>query len=217
MIPVFLKTAQFSEPSSPLYYLVAANGTFVVKKTAVFSSITRAPTQMIHQEECLRLSLPRLPEEMVGRIWGFFKDVYERWQGEAVVFLYYAPDNGSFLVSPPPQTLYRHWNKGGWWTEMRVSYGSLPREKGFLKIGDAHSHCELPAFNSCVDDWDDREDGVRIVMGNVDRERPDLLTSFIVNGTRFRCNPDDVLEAAPSSLPPPREWLERVKCKAREI
>jgi len=39
MIPTFFKTGDFREPDTPLYYLVTANGLFLVRKTALFTSI----------------------------------------------------------------------------------------------------------------------------------------------------------------------------------
>ena len=216
MIPVHLKKIGFSEPSSSLYYLVAANHIFLVKKTHLFSSVSKAYSVpgLVEQEESLSLRFPKVPRQIMEQVYRFFLAVYQKWDGEAVVFLYYAASSGSFRVSVPPQTLFRYKLFGQWRTEMRVSYGYLPRPEGFVKLCDAHSHADLPAFFSCTDDRDDKEDGLRIIIGKLHRPKPDISVSFVANGTRFMLRPEDTLEDFSTSLPPPpQEWLEKVTCK----
>ncbi len=218
MIPVYLKTEDFAEPASGPYYLVTARGNFLVKKTNLFTSVTPAEVipGLLGQKESLSLRLPKLPQEIVEQMYGFFDAVFQMWDGEAIVFLYYSPETGSFKIEPPPQTLFRYKSFAGFWrTEMRVTYGYLQRPEGYIKLGDAHSHADLPAFFSCTDDEDDKEDGLRITLGNLDRSRPDVSASFIVNGARFTLNPEDVLEEFYEPAPPPQEWLERVTVKVK--
>jgi hypothetical protein len=89
----------------------------------------------------------------------------------------------------------------------------VTRPAGFLKLGDAHSHGDSPAFFSSIDDRDDGEDGLRVVMGRLDRPRPDICVSFVANGTRFRLDVEDVLEDFTEPLPPPEAWTRRVACR----
>ena len=215
MIPIYLKTADQSEPAHPTYYLLAGNGVFVVKKTALFSSVTaaKAVVGLDEQSLALTLSVPRLPRHLVERIYGFFQFVYERLAGEAIVFIYYSPDRCEFHLDAPPQRLTRYRTHGGWRTEGKVKYGSLRRPKGFLKLGDAHSHGDSPAFFSSDDDRDDGEDGLRVVIGNLDRRRPEVRASFIANRTRFPLYVTEALEDFETPLPPPQAWLRRVTCK----
>ncbi len=218
MIPVYFKTEDFTEPATDIYYLITARSNFLVKKTNLFTSVTQAEVipGLLGQKESLSLRLPRLPREIVEQMYGFFDAVFQMWDGEAIVFLYYSPETGDFKIEPPPQTLFRYKSFAGFWrTEMRVTYGYLQRPEGYIKLGDAHSHADLPAFFSCKDDEDDKEDGLRITLGNLDRSRPDVSASFVVNGARFTLNPEDVLEDFSTPAPPPQEWLERITVKER--
>jgi hypothetical protein len=213
MIPVYLKTSDFAEPSDMLYFLVTASGNFLVRKTELFTSITevRELPGLSAQGEGVRLRLPRLPRALLEQMYGFFQAVYEQWEGEAIVFLYYSPKSATYRLEAPPQTLFRYQTfLGGWRTQMRVEYGYTPRPPGFLKVGDAHSHGDLPAFFSCTDDHDDQEDGLRITLGNLDRAAPDVSVSFVVNGRRFYLKPENILEPFSVPLAPPPEWMERV-------
>jgi hypothetical protein len=115
-------------------------------------------------------------------------------------------------VDAPPQRLTRYRTYRGWRTAGKVEYGSLPRPAGFLKLGDAHSHADSPAYFSSVDDRDDGEDGLRVVIGDLDRSRPDVDVSFVANGTRFKLDVQDVLEHFTVALAPPEAWTRRVTC-----
>ncbi len=218
MIPLHLKTTEFTEPAAPLYYLVAANGMFLVKKSALFASITSAPSvpALARQSESLRLSFPKIPRRILEPVYGFFCEVYRKWDGEAIVLLYYSPEQETFRVGVPPQTLFRYRRCGEWRTEMRLTYGHYPRPEGFLKLGDAHSHGDMPAFFSYTDDRDDREDGLRITIGRLDRRTPDISASFVVSGTRFLLKPEETLEGFSAPLTPPRQWLKQVTCQYEE-
>ena len=215
MIPAYFKTDEFREPASPCYYLVTASGIFLVRKTELFSSVTKADAVpgLAPEEPSCSLSFPRVPREITEQLYGFFQAAFDEWEGEAVAFLYYAPESRTFGVAVPPQTLFRHRWFGGWRTEKRVVYGHLPRPEGFLKLGDAHSHADFPAFFSCTDDRDDGEDGLRIVIGDLHRLEPSISVSFVASGTRFALRPEDVLEDFSAPVPPSREWLERVVCR----
>ncbi|MBI4168885.1 MAG: Mov34/MPN/PAD-1 family protein [Acidobacteria bacterium] len=199
-----------AEPSAPIYYLVAANGVFLVDRSLLFTSVTPAPRVpgLARADVSLQLSLPRIPRQLLERMYGFFRAVYETWQGEAVAFIYYAPASRTFRLAVPPQTLAHAGH---------VTYGHLSRPDGFIKLGDAHSHAAFPAFFSGTDDRDDAQDGLRIVLGRVHRRPPDVSVSFVAHATRFLLRPQDILEDFSTPLTPPRKWLERVTCGTEEM
>jgi PRTRC genetic system protein A len=212
MIPVFFKTEAFSKPESTLYFLIAKNGLFVACKTNLYTSVTRAsrPNGLMDQEQALALHFPKIPRDIMEQVLGFFEAVYKKWEGEAIVFLFYNTTNKAFRIGVPAQTLFRYKSVGRWRTEMRIEYESAPRPPGFIKLGDIHSHADLPAFFSCADDNDDAEDGLRIVIGKLDRSAPDIRASFVVGRTRFVLAPNDIVEEFSRTMTPPQEWLEKV-------
>lgn len=215
-IPLYFKTPDGIEPPSPLYYLVAKNGTFLVNKTSLFVAVTPVTevAGLAAQDPSLALHIPRIPQHVMEQIYGFFQAIYDKWQGEAIAFLYYAPERGTYRIDIPPQTLFGVNHRGRWRIQRRVAYGYLPRSQGSIKVGDAHSHCDLPAFFSCADDRDDCvEDGLHLVMGNLDCSRPDLSMSFVTGGTRFKLPTAMVAEDFSTPCPPPEEWLKQVTCR----
>jgi proteasome lid subunit RPN8/RPN11 len=215
MIPTYLNTPDLCEPADPVYFLVAANDIFLVNKTALFTSITEARdiSWLAPQKPSLRLSFPKVPRQLMEQIYGFFQVVYNRWRGEAVAFLYYAQATGHFGVAVPPQELRRYQCAGRWYTEPSVNYGYLSPVAGYVKLGDVHSHMNLPAFFSRTDSRDDWQDGLRIVLGSLDRPVPDVRASFIAQGVRFALKTEEALEDFSTPLPPPQAWLDRVTCR----
>jgi hypothetical protein len=218
MIPLYAKTLDRVEPRDSIYYLLAANGVFLVKKTVLFESVT-PPVEVAGVEPqsiALKLSFPQVPHEVMATIYGFFQFVFRKWDGEAIVFLFYSPVRNEFRVDAPPQRLTRHRTPRGWRTEGRVEYGAVSRPTGFLKLGDVHSHGDSPPFFSTVDDRDDGEDGLRIVMGNLDRPEPAVRASFIASGIRFKVPTTDVIEEFSAPAPPPEAWIRRVRCTYKD-
>jgi hypothetical protein len=212
---VYLKTPGFQEPPVALYYLVASNGIYLVKKTPLFASVTEAGA--IHglepQAQAVTLAVPRVPREVMEAVYGFFLEAYRRWESEAVALLFLAPATGAFRVEIPPQTIVRYRAFGGWRTEQRVEYGPTERPKGHLKLGDLHSHAGMPPFFSHTDDRDDREDGLRVVVGRLDRVKPEVRVSFVSGRTRFSLDPEEVIEEFSDPVPPPDEWLAQITCR----
>jgi hypothetical protein len=212
MIPLYTKTATLQTPTNSIYYLLAGNGIFLVRKTRLFESVTESGhvRGLERQTTSLRLSFPKLPCELLARIYGFFLYVYRQLDGEAIVFIYYSPERRIFHADAPPQQLTRHRTRTGWHTEGRVQYRSLPRPMDFIKLGDAHSHGDSAAFFSSVDDRDDSEDGLRVVMGKLDQPLPEIRASFIASGVRFSLRLEHVLEEFDEPLAPPAAWIRRI-------
>jgi hypothetical protein len=214
MIPLYCRTTDFCEPRDPLYYLLAANGIFLVKNTSLFSSVTTARTVagLEDQTEALQLRFPPVPRGAMELIWGFFREVYERWEAEAVVFLYYVPELKKYRLGVPAQRIFRYKRGGIWRTEGRVVYDNMARPNGHILLGDVHSHCDLPAFFSYTDDADDKADGLRIILGRVDRSQPDVKASFVASGRRFKVETERACERFGVPQVPPRGWLKQITC-----
>jgi hypothetical protein len=115
MIPTFFKTADFTEPHTPLCYMVAANGLFLVRKTGLFTSISRTSgvAGLEAQQPTLSLRFGKIPRPVMERVYGFFDWAWRQWQSEAILFLYYSATTGRFLLDAPPQTIYLYRRMGG--------------------------------------------------------------------------------------------------------
>ena len=218
MIPVHVRTPGAPLPDGAVYYVVAAEGVFLARRNHLFESVTKVDrvAGLESQAPVLNLYFQKVPRALLERVYGFFQFVHQRWEGEAVVLLYYSPELG-FAVEVPPQKLFRYQTLFGWRTEGRVEYGQVARPPGYVKLGDIHSHADMPAYFSMTDDRDDAEDGLRIVIGSVNRSFPDVRASFVTGGYRFKLDAEDVLEDFSVPLPPPAEWTRRITCRYENL
>lgn len=214
--PLILKTSPDASCEARLYYEVAANGVFQVKEAPTHRVVTRAvhPIPGLHpSEERLELRCPRLPAALLEDVLALFREVNERWGGEAIVILFHRAETGEYRVGVPTQRIpcYRD-SLGRWRTWLELDYDDTPRPEGFLRFGTIHSHADQPAYASQTDCADEHfQEGLHVVFGNVDRREPSRAASFVASGTRFPLDPDRVLE--PCAMPARRArraWLTQV-------
>ena len=205
MIPLYLKGADFAEPADAVYYLLARDGLFLVKRTPVFVSCIRAQglPWLAGVREEVRWRGPRIPSPLLGRVVGFFREVYQRYQAEAVVLLLCRADRPAFEMEVPEQVV-----AGG---HARYQIGPCPA--GLIRVGTLHSHAGAEAFHSDLDDLDERHaDGLHVTVGTLDR-RPTYACSLMVDGRRFPLTPLEVFEAIPADGGDPADpaWLARLR------
>jgi len=112
----------------------------------------------------------------------------------------------------PPQRIFRYRLGNRWRTEGHVEYEAIRRRKECVLLGDVHSHCDLPAFFSYTDDLDDKADGLRIILGRVNRNRPEIAASFVASGQRFPLRAEQACEDFCTPRVPPRHWLRQITC-----
>lgn len=215
--PVIVKSPEHERPNASLYYEVAENGVFQVRNTALYRAVTRATgliPGLLPEYERLHLEFPPLPARLLEEVAAFFAEVYRRWEGEAVVILFYRVETREHRVGVPPQTLLgRRQFDGTWRAHHALHYGSVERPKGFLRLGTIHSHADLPAYSSAVDCADEQfEDGLHVVFGDFHRRVLSQSASFVANGVRFPLRPADVLEPVSYPRRPARpEWMKRIQ------
>ncbi|MDR3703759.1 MAG: hypothetical protein P4L56_29185 [Candidatus Sulfopaludibacter sp.] len=123
MIPLYCKTADFEEPPEAMYHLLTRDGLFRVLRTGLFTAVlsVEGVPDLESQKSGLQLGFPRVPRKLMESVYGFFQAVFDRWEAEAIVLLYYSPEQRIFRVAVPKQTIYRYQNGSRWHTEGRVS------------------------------------------------------------------------------------------------
>ena len=213
---VLLKTESRVESDESLYYLVAANGVFQIRNTPAYYAVTFSEGEipgLVPETEMLRLRCPPLSAEWTDEVLAFFDAVFQRWKGEAIVVLFYRPETHEYLVRAPTQRIERYRSRGAWVTEHHLDYDYVERPEGYLRFGTIHSHASSPAYASYTDCADERyEDGLHIVVGDLQRDEQSRSAAFVANGRRFPLDPDRVFPSRP--LPKKsarREWLEQVE------
>src|SRR5712691_7362490 len=158
MFPIYLKDQDpFPPPPEPTYFLLARHGVYLVKRSPLYDAVTKCEEELpTLAAQCpqLRLKIPQFPQSMFEAVVGFFVEVFQRYQTEAIVMLFYAPARGFRVLVPPQQV--RRWAMGAdSLSTDHVQYQHLPRPQGYLQLGSIHSHGALPATHSCLDVLDE--------------------------------------------------------------
>ena len=207
MMPFYLKDASYSEPSEPLYYLLAGDGLYVSRRNRFFTTQLRVqglPGLQSHAEK-VQLHLPaKLPEHLLTQAVAFFRTVFERFDSEAILLLYYAADEERYELVAPKQEV----------TPLTCHYDIEATPSGWLRVGSLHSHGALQAGHSDVDARDERhEDGLHFTIGNLDR-LPTVSCELAVDGRRLEVPLGDVVDLS-SEAEVPAKWLDAVSGNPR--
>ena len=219
VFPLVVKDDAFEPPAAPTYYLVAADGMYLHRETPLFTAtvpVDGGVPGLRPHEARLELHLPRLPTPVLERAVSFFQAVYERWQGEAILILFYAPPADGrgwrFALGAPPQLLRGRFESGRFRADLRLDYGACPRPAPeFLKLGTFHSHACVAPGHSTTDEHDELyEAGLHLTAGWVNTARPGFSAAFVVGRTRFSVRPDDILPPFRTRRRFPASWLEQV-------
>ena len=209
----YLKDGDFEEPPEDIYYLLAATGLFKVTKTFAFtaSTISFSPcrgkelSSLDKHEESLDLHLPKkVPYKIFLDCFGFFREIYKRRKSESGALLYWSEQKKEYILTIPEQK-----TKGRWRLEMDI--GPIPEGSDY-RLGTIHSHGDLRASHSEIDDADEEhDDGLHITLGDM-TGFPSISCSVVVDGSRFMVRPADVFEFEPLKMPlVPEEWIKKVK------
>ena len=224
LFPVVVKDDSFCPPEAPTYFVLAQNGLFLVRRSTLFAACVPAeggvPGLQEH-EASLSLNLPRLPQKLLERAVGFFREVYERWRGEALLMIFYAPPQGErsarFQLVAPPQLLRGYLDRGRFRAYLHLEYGACDRPgPEYVKLGTIHSHGEVGPAHSAVDAHDELyEAGLHITAGYVSSARPEFEAAFVVGRTRFSLSAESILPPFTAPRRPPPLWMEQVATTCR--
>lgn len=205
-------------------YVIAENGMFLERRTAHFTTSCRVEHcgagLQPHTNRC-ELHAPPIPAELARQMVAYFRYGYTLHGGEAALVLLYAPLEERYSWYCPRQTveMWESWS-GKWYGSPDIHYvDPLEIPAGMIAFGDAHSHANMPAYASAVDQKDEEhKDGLHIVVGNLHKHEVDLYADFVMDGQRFEVAPPDVFAIAgaaevsqPATDAFPQEWRDCIE------
>ncbi len=214
LYPVVLKDGSYEPSGAPISYLVSQDGLFIVRETPLFSVSVRAdgvPGLLPHAPH-LHLKIPPLPAAIAERALGFFRAVYERWQGEAILFLFYDERGRRYLLDAPPQLIRGRFERGRFRAELQLEYGTCARPgPEFVKLGTVHSHGHAAPTHSDIDEHDELyESGLHVTAGYVSSPLPKFAAAFVVGRTRFVVPAAEIIPPVRATRRWPSSWMDRV-------
>lgn len=127
---------------------------------------------------------PKIPPEEWKKIIAFFQWTYDTTQSESQVRLYVNPRLRTWRGWAYPQEAQTGMSAKelpeAWPVDQS---GQFDDAEGWMLWGTAHHHCRTSAFQSSVDEANEKgQDGLHITVGNMDSERYTLHERFYLGG-----------------------------------
>jgi PRTRC genetic system protein A len=220
--PIYLKT----KPDLPwpteenVFYLLTADGLFLCRNHPFFRSsvpVDEWPEELAGHQPFLRLSYPKIPQRLFERVIGFFSGIGADYGAEAAALLVWDKHARAVQVVVPEQTSLVGTTWSGRSFPMEVYYDVPQLAAHQMLIGDIHSHVEMPAYASAMDQDDEaHRPGLHVVVGRLSSEPPDLHLEATVDGKRFQIRDPAMVLAGYTRRRPeevPEEWLSKVTVK----
>jgi len=187
MFKVMINDGKTEMPSDNIYYVIGKNGIFIRKKMGLIDCVVPVDKISVLEkvEEYASMDIPAIPAVLSAQTMAFFEWVYEEHSSEAVVLLYFNQSSNEYWLRVPFQDV----------SAAGVDYKKFASTKGFDLVGTIHSHANFGAFHSGIDDADERSfDGLHITIGHNKSYWKSLAVSIVINGTRYKCEPNDYME-----------------------
>jgi len=217
LTPIYVKTHnQTSWPDKEkMFYLLAANGLFICRNHQFFQSCVPAgagPGELAGQAAYVDFKYPKVPGRLLEITVGFFADIGQHYNAEAIVMIVWDNRNQKVSLIVPRQKARIY--QGYYGTcPLGVEYAvpvNLPDDHFIL--GDIHSHVGMAAFSSNIDKQDEKNrPGLHIVVGRIHMEPPEFHAELILDGMRFKVEPDMVLEDYLQRAPVSEKYLKQVE------
>ena len=192
LFPVYLYEADLDlSELKGTYYLVTSKGIYMHKETKAGNALV--PVEGIPWLEApsmeFQLKLPKIPGRIIAQAYNFFKKVYEKYDSESYVTLYFSQASNQYRLWCPKQT---------------VSHGSVNYDRtdqpafndrsvnDWQACGTIHSHCNFSAFHSGTDTGDEASfDGIHITIGHVNRAQFSMCSAIAINAVRETLEPEN--------------------------
>ena len=153
-----------------------------------------------------KMSLPKIPMELLMFILNFFEEMSNKFQYEALVHILYDTVHKRYTVRLPEQKV----------SHARVeAFMDEPYSDDYIHVMDFHSHNIMPAKFSRTDNEDEKETRLYAVAGEFGKGFPDIKVRAGCAGEFIDVPIEQVFDINFSVFPYPSMWDEKVKFAER--
>lgn len=186
----FCLTPQDAERSEkPIVLLPSKDGRiFELRRSEIgeFSAPVNKVKEFAELTPYFKLSLPKIPAEILRQTLSFFKRISDLYSFEALVHILYDTERREYTVKVPKQKISRAYIE----SETENEY-----PEHLIHVMDIHSHNIMPAVFSEIDDNDEKATRLYAVAGRFDRVFPELTVRASCGGKFIPIEPSDIFDA----------------------
>ncbi len=207
---IFPRLAEARASDKTICFIPARDGQVYERRVTdagEFITPTRGVTYLDEIRAGFTPALPPIPFILLAQAISLFHWLMGEGEGgrplEALVHIYWDRKEKRFFLHVPEQTVGKEFVDA-------VLDDELLNDERYLHYADIHSHNDMPAKFSPVDDRDERANRVYMVVGRLDQYFPELSVRVCNGGHFCAIPPEQVLEPMPRANFP-LEWLGRIK------
>ena len=186
----FCLTTQDAELSEkPIVLLPSKDGRiFELRRNEIgeFSAPVNKVKEFAELTPYFKLSLPKIPAEILRQTLSFFKRLSDLYSFEALVHILYDTERREYTVKVPKQKIGHSYLES-------VTESEYPEH--LIHVMDIHSHNIMPAVFSEIDDKDETATRLYAVAGRFDRVFPELTVRASCGGKFIPLDPSDIFDA----------------------
>ena len=186
----FCLTTQDAELSEkPIVLLPSKDGRiFELRRTEIgeFSAPVNKVKEFAELTPYFKLSLPKIPAEILRQTLSFFKRLSDLYSFEALVHILYDTERREYTVKVPKQKIGHSYLES-------ITESEYPEH--LIHVMDIHSHNIMSAVFSETDDKDETATRLYAVAGRFDRVFPELTVRASCGGKFISIDPSDIFDA----------------------
>lgn len=204
-------------------FVIGSNGVFVKRKNPLYEGlfkVEKIPAIIGEVLDEIKTNMDlKIPVEVFRGIESFFMDVYQAYQTEVAVIIYYSFKTKKWAYCVPQQKVSGaavHYNIGDGATyvhedNLSAELSALNPADEFVQVGSIHSHAGMNAFHSGVDDKDEFSfDGIHITIGNFNQDMRSYSCRVIFGEKQFKKEVGEVVDCPTFAGARPTSLMDRV-------
>ncbi len=195
----------------PVSYAMCGDGMWEIRRNAVGTFFRHAAPMQIPglpdgPGEGFELAVPKIPLQLLWQAIAFFREVFAVHKSEAAVRVAYSRKSGKYFLDCPPQEV----------SAARCHFDRLRVPADSVVVAEIHSHGDLTAQFSSIDDRDEIADRFYGVVGHVDDFFPQVTLRLSIGGNHMDVDVPELFDTerdpmGRATFPP--GWLDQVKHK----
>jgi hypothetical protein len=192
--PVYFLEEGVKLPDSGMFYVITKDGVYLHKHTRIGSAFTKV-NGVAHlgtlDAEKPKFNLPKVPIRIIAQAHRFFSQVFEKYNSESYLTLYYSEKFNDYRLWCPSQTVSH--GSVNYDLKDQIDFKERTADQWQI-VGTIHSHCDFSAFHSGIDiDDEEQFDGIHITLGHVNRTEISIASSFVIGKNRQTLEPVDCI------------------------